>query len=80
MQRLFGNFTLDGMADDDGHNALVTQFCCPSASLFEADLASNRTWIFPPEDTQCLVIRSSFMIVEAIPILLIVGTNSAAWW
>ena len=56
-KRLFANvlekfpqLTLDGMAADDGHNAQLAQYRCPSEPLFEANFEVECIWIFPPDD------------------------------
>ena len=41
--------TIDGMASDDGHNAQMERFRCPSESLFEMDFASETAWVVPPD-------------------------------
>ena len=49
LQREVGlSVTLDGMAADDGHNALVSKFCSPSNPLFEENLEGHSIWLFPP--------------------------------
>ena len=48
IQKEVGLFTLDGMAADDGHNALVSRFCSPSNPLFEEKLDNQFVWVFPP--------------------------------
>ena len=48
LERELGVFTMDGMAADDGHNALVARFCSPSNPLFEESLANQFVWVFSP--------------------------------
>ena len=48
IERLVGNFTIDGMAADDGHNKLVPTFGSPSNPLFELQLEGQNLWVFPP--------------------------------
>ena len=48
IEKEVGVFTMDGMASDDGHNALVSTFCSPSNPLFEGKLESHFVWVFPP--------------------------------
>ena len=46
----FGPMMVDGFAADDGHNALLPVYHCPSNSWFEACEPELLTWLFPPED------------------------------
>ena len=41
---------IDGMASDDGHNAQLADFRCPSRSVFELDFAEHTVWLFPPDE------------------------------
>ena len=50
-------FTLDGMAADDGHNALLPSFCCPSMPFFEQVLSEEIVWLFPPAEMAVIVIK-----------------------
>ncbi len=52
-----GPFTLDGMATDDGHNALLGDFCCPSEPFFEHKLEGQKVWLFPPAEMIGLVLK-----------------------
>ena len=52
-----GPFTLDGMVADDGHNALVSNFCSPSYPFFEAELGGHRVWLFPPLELIGVVLK-----------------------
>ena len=49
LQAMLGwRFTLDAAANDDGSNALVTDFCSKSRSFFKKDLAGHTLWMNPP--------------------------------
>ena len=48
IEKEVGIFTLDGMAADNGHNAMVPTFCSPSNPLFEEKLENHFVWVFPP--------------------------------
>ena len=41
---------IDGMASDDGHNAQLPDYRCPSRSVFELDFAEHTVWLFPPDE------------------------------
>ena len=51
-----GKAGIDGMAADDGHNALVSTFYCPSNSFFEQDPPQDLVWLFPPDDLTGLLL------------------------
>ena len=46
--RKVGQFTIDGMVAEDGHNRIVDTYCTPSDPFFEIPLAGQRAWLFPP--------------------------------
>ena len=48
IEKEVGVFTMDGMAADNGHNAMVSTFCSPSNPLFEERLENHFVWVFPP--------------------------------
>ena len=63
-KRLFANvlakfpqLTLDGMSADDGHNAQLPRYRCPSEPLFEANFAEECIWIFSPDDLIATVLK-----------------------
>jgi transposase InsO family protein len=49
VQRRLGlQFTLDGCCNDDGGNALCTQYACPSRSFFDRNIAGETLWCNAP--------------------------------
>ena len=78
------SFTWDGMAADDGHNALVSCYCSPSNPLFEEDLRDKVWWIFPPSDLIGITLK--FLVSslkEKIPFIccvLLPEHSSAPWY
>ena len=42
--------SVDGMAADDGHNAQLPTYRCPSNSIFEYDFGDAAVWCFPPAE------------------------------
>ena len=56
IQGRVGNIEVDGMAAEDGHNAIAPAYFHPSSSIFEQELGDKLTWIFPPEDLLDLTI------------------------
>ena len=51
------NFTVDGMAADDGHNSLLTKYFSPSYPFFEQDLKDEIVWLFPPCDLTAIIVK-----------------------
>ena len=47
---LVPSITVDGMSSDDGHNAQLPDFRCPSNSVFEMDFSAATVWLFPPDE------------------------------
>ena len=41
------SITIDGICADDGHNAQMPRFRCPSESVLELDFATEVVWVFP---------------------------------
>ncbi len=48
--QLYGPFTLDACADNDGRNAHCKKFCSPNKSIFETNVAGENSWFNPPWD------------------------------
>ena len=83
VSKKFYPFTLDGMVADDGHNALVSDFCSPSNPLYEANLSGHVVWVFPP--TELIGITLKFLINRHksspdFKCCLLVPDNSRAHW
>ena len=78
------HFTLDTMAADDGHNALLERFCSPSNPFFEESLTNEFLWVFPPLDLIGITLK--FLADtqrEGIPFsccVLIPEQSSAPWF
>ena len=56
LQAAHGPMLRDGFAADDGHNALLADYCSPSHSWFEHFEPQVLTWLFPPLDMVGLVL------------------------
>ena len=77
------SFTLDGMAADDGHNALLDKFCCPSNPLFEFNLEGHVVWIFPPLELIGITLKfliNAFKEGAKFECVFLVPERSAAPW
>ena len=71
------------MVADDGHNTLVDRFCTPSNPFFEADLAGQQVWLFPPLELIGITIK--FILNQAckasgFKCCLLVPERSSAHW
>ena len=78
-----GPFTLDGMVADDGHNALLKHFCCPSEPVFEANLDGQKVWLFPPVDMIGIVLKfvlNQANILRDFSCCVLVPERSSAYW
>jgi hypothetical protein len=77
-------FTLDAMAADDGHNALLDRYCSPSNPFFEEPINNEFLWVFPPLDLIGITLK--FLVDskrEGIPFaccVLVPEQTSAPWF
>ena len=46
----FPGLSLDGFAADDGHNAQLQRYRCPSDSFFGSELDDEQAWLFPADE------------------------------
>jgi hypothetical protein len=71
------------MAADDGHNALCTEFCCPSLSFFERPVDGKLIWCFPPTELIPLLLKfldAKRRARESIRIVILVPEKPQAPW
>ena len=85
MQSLLGQFEVDGMAAEDGHNSLADLYFHPSCSLFEQEVSPKLMWVFPPDDMLDLVVTYLCNLIRAraplrIALLVPERPNSAPWF
>ena len=74
---------MDGMVADDGHNALLPNYCCPSDPFFEATLGSQRVWLFPPLDMIGIVLKfvlNQARIDHSFSCCVLVPERTSAYW
>ena len=77
-------FTMDAMAADDGHNALLERFCSPSNPFFEEPIDNEFLWVFPPLDLIGLTLK--FLVdtkregVKFSCCVLVPEQSSASWF
>ena len=65
IQSLVGQFVVDGMAAEDGHNSLASRYFHPSCSLFEQEVSSKLMWVFPPDDMRDVTVSYLFNLLRA---------------
>ena len=85
VQSLLGQFEVDGMAAEDGHNALAESYYHPSCSLFEQEVSSGLMWVFPPDDMIDMVVTFLCNLIRAraplrVALLVPERSNSAPWF
>ena len=83
LEHRVGTFSLDGMVADDGHNKLVSQFCSPSEPFFEANLAGQRVWLFPPLELIGVLLKfvlNQAKVQDFCCCILVPERSSAHWY
>ncbi len=84
LNQSIGPFTLDGMVADDGHNALIGNYCTPSDPFFEYPLQGHCVWLFPPAELVGPVLKfcvqQSKIVKNWSCAILLPDQDNAAWY